>query len=138
MVQSVPPLRNIVFPGESRDFRGRRWLDICLRTLHLVGLAGLGGLCAYAIDGDYWNAFSHLTLWSGVGLAGIAIWSNGVWLLQLCGQAVLFKLGLLALIPLQPDYRLHLLLLVVVISGVISHAPSSVRHYSWIYRRRLD
>ena len=130
-------LRRLLFPQESRHFRGQRWINISLRTLHLIGLAGLGGGFLYPAAGDQWKVYLDLVLWSGIGLLGIAVWNNGVWLLQLRGQAILLKLVLLGLMPLFPDWRFSLLLLIVVLSGVVSHAPASVRYYSFYPRREL-
>lgn len=131
-------LKQLLFPVESRFFPGQRWVNIMLRTLHLVGIAGLGGGFFYTAEGDLWQRFFDLTLWSGAGLMAIAIWNNGIWLLQLRGQAILLKLLLLGLMPLFPVLRLHLFLCILIISGVISHAPASVRYYSLFHGRRFD
>ncbi|MCB1860591.1 MAG: hypothetical protein KDI47_02505 [Gammaproteobacteria bacterium] len=131
-------LKQLLFPAESRFLPGQRWVNILLRTLHLIGIAGLGGGFFYPSEGDLWRWFFDLTLWSGIGLAAIAIWNNGIWLIQLRGQAILLKLILLGLMPLFPAVRLPLLLAILIISGVISHAPASVRYYSLFHRRRID
>ncbi|MCB1872448.1 MAG: hypothetical protein H6964_14215 [Chromatiaceae bacterium] len=131
-------LKQLLFPAESRFLPGQRWVNILLRTLHLIGIAGLGGGFFYPSEGDLWRRFFDLTLWSGIGLAAIAIWNNGIWLIQLRGQAILLKLILLGLMPLFPAVRLPLLLAILIISGVISHAPASVRYYSLFHRRRID
>jgi len=130
--------KRLIFPDESRFFPGQRWVNITLRTLHLIGIAGLGGGFFYPAEGDLWQAFFDLTLWSGFGLATIAVWNNGIWLVQLRGQAILLKLLLLGLMPLFPALRLSLFLAVLVISGLISHAPANVRYFSLIHRRRID
>ncbi|MCB1869497.1 MAG: hypothetical protein KDI43_13515 [Gammaproteobacteria bacterium] len=131
-------LRQLLFPAVSRFFPGQRWVNIMLRTLHLIGIAGLGGGFFYPAEGDIWRTFFTLTIWSGVGLTAISIWSNGIWLVQLRGQAILMKLILLGLMPLLPSQRLSLLLVILVISGVISHAPAKVRYYSLFHGRRID
>ena len=127
-----------LFPAESRFFPGQRWTNIGLRTLHLIGIAGLGAGFLYAAADDSWRLYLYLASLSGLGLTLISIWSNGIWLLQLRGQAILFKLLLLAMIPLWPQWRLPLFLAVLVISGLISHAPASVRYYSLYHRRRIE
>ncbi|MCB1751497.1 MAG: hypothetical protein KDI74_07215 [Gammaproteobacteria bacterium] len=131
-------LKRLLFPAESRFFPGQRWVNILLRTLHLIGIAGVGGGFFYPADGDLWRSFFDLTLWSGVGLTAIAVWNSGVWLIQLRGQAILLKLLLLSLMPLIPSQRLPLFLAILVISGVISHAPANVRYYSLFHGRRID
>ncbi len=68
----------------------------------------------------------------------LSLWSNGIWLVQLRGQAILLKLLLLLLIPLIPDLGAELFIVVIVISGLISHAPAKTRYYSLYHRRQID
>lgn len=131
-------LRQLLFPAESRLFPGQRWVNISLRTLHLIGVAGLGGGFLYTAEGDTWRAFLDLTIWSGIGLTIISLWNNGIWLMQLRGQAILLKLLLLGLMPLLPLLRLPLFITVLIISGVIAHAPAKVRYYSIYHRRMIE
>ena len=130
--------KGLIFPRNSRFFPGQRWVNISLRTLHLIGLAGLGGGFLYASESESWRLFLSLTLWSGTGLMLISIWNNGIWLLQVRGQAILLKLLLLALIPLWPEMKVPLFLAVIVISGLISHAPANVRYYALFHGRRIE
>lgn len=131
-------LKQLLFPARSRFFPGQRWANILLRTLHLIGIAGLGGGFFYHSEDDLWRTFFDLTLWSGAGLTAIAVWNSGIWLVQLRGQAILLKLLLLGLMPLFAAQRLPLFLAILVISGVISHAPANVRYYSLFHGRRID
>jgi len=131
-------LRQLLFPAESRFFPGQRWVNISLRTLHLIGVAGLGGGFLYTAEGDAWRAFLDLTIWSGIGLTAISVWNNGIWLFQLRGQAILLKLLLLGLMPLLPSLRLPLFLVILVVSGVIAHAPAKVRYYSLLHGRCIE
>jgi len=129
---------SVLFPKQSRTFIGQRWANILLRTLHLLGMAGIGGGYFYAAVGNAWQGFFYLTLASGVAMMLLSIWSNGIWLLQLRGHAILLKLSLLALMLVWTEYQVLCLVLVIVISGLIAHAPGDVRYYSIFYRRRLD
>jgi hypothetical protein len=128
----------LLFPAKSRFFPGQRWVNILLRTLHLIGIAGLGGGFLYPAEGDLWRTFFNLTIWSGVGLTAIAVWNNAIWLVQLRGQAILLKLLLLGLMSLLPELRLLIFIAILIISGVISHAPAKVRYYSMFHGRRID
>ena len=60
-------LKRLLFPVESRFFPGQRWANISLRTLHLIGVAGLGGGFLYPAEGEGWRLFLDLTIASGVG-----------------------------------------------------------------------
>ncbi|BAO44654.1 hypothetical protein [Thiolapillus brandeum] len=127
-----------LFPEHSRCFPGQRWVNISLRTLHLIGLSGAGyGFFVHGHEMN-WEAFLLLTIFSGTAMMLISIWSNGIWLLQLRGQAIMLKLLLLALALALPPWRAALFVGVLVISGLISHAPGNVRYYSLLYGRRID
>ncbi|MFC1684218.1 hypothetical protein ACFL0R_01950 [Pseudomonadota bacterium] len=131
-------LRQLLFPPESRLFPGQRWLNIGLRTLHLIGLAGVGGGYFYAVADQRWLGFLYLTLGSGLVLMLLSLWSNAIWLVQLRGQAILLKLLLLVLIPFWPEQQAVLMVVVIVISGLVSHAPGDVRYYSLFHGRRIE
>jgi hypothetical protein len=131
-------LRSYLFPAESRFFHGQRWVNVALRTLHLVGIAGLGAGFLYPAADEIWRHYLTLTLLSGAGLALIFAWSNGIWIIQLRGQIVLLKLLLLALMPVWPDARTPMFILIIVLSGWISHATANVRYYSIFHQRRVE
>ncbi len=131
-------LKELLFPPESRLFAGQRWVNISLRTLHLIGLAGIGSGILYPAPEDASNYYLYLTLVSGLGLSLVSIWSNAIWLVQLRGQAIILKLLLLALIPAWPEAGVWLLFMVIIISGYISHASSNVRYYSLYHRGRIE
>jgi hypothetical protein len=131
-------MKELLFPAESRLFPGQRWLNISLRTLHLIGVAGIGSGILYPAPEGASDLYLYLTLASGLFLSLVSVWSNAIWLLQLRGQAIILKLLLLALIPVWPGAGVWLLIMVIVISGYIAHAPGDVRYYSIYHRRRID
>ncbi len=121
-------VRRWFLPAEPRQLRGQRWLNIGLRTLHLIGLSGLGAGFLYPGTDESWRFFFHLAVWSGLALSLLFIWSDGVWLLQLQGQVIVAKIVLLSVAFATPDLRMPLFVLVIVLSAVVSHAPSRIRH----------
>ncbi len=129
-------IRTLLFPPASRHFTGQRWLNIGLRTLHLIGIAGLGGAFLYQADRALWQPYLLLTLLSGTGLVMLEIWSNGIWLLQLRGLATLLKLLILAL-TLVIGLKAWLLITLIVIASLFAHAPANVRYWSPFYWRRI-
>lgn len=131
-------LKAWLFPRESRYLPGQRWLNVLFRTLHLVGLGGLGAGFLYPAVDESWRLYLQITLVSGSGLALISIYSNGIWLLQLRGQVVFLKLVLLALMTPFPGLRAELFILIILLSGWIAHATARVRYYSLYHRRRID
>ncbi len=131
-------LKALLFPSHSRNFPGKRWVNISLRTLHLIGVAGLGGAYLYAAPRELWEPYLWLSLGSGFALVIISVYSNAIWLLQLRGLLILFKLVLLAVMLCLPGFSQQLGVAVIVFSSVISHAPGNVRYYSIWHRRRIE
>jgi hypothetical protein len=124
-------LKRLLFPDEAQTFTGERWVDIGLRCAHLVGVAGIGGGFLLTLEQDQRLAFWHLTLVSGVLLSLRYLWSSAAWLLQLKGLAIMFQLVLLALALGLPTWRGSLFIAVIVLSGLIAHAPGRVRGLRW-------
>jgi hypothetical protein len=125
-------IKSIIFPTSSRDFSGLRWLNITLRSLHLVGMAGLAGSYLYHTTVTALLPFWAITLYSGMALVGLALWSDGRWLLQLRGVVILCKLLLLWSLPWFASHFVAdggwVLVLIILVSSVIAHAPARVRY----------
>ena len=128
----------ILFPHDSRSFRGQRWVNIALRTMHLIGIAGLGGGFLYQSPTEVWLPYLILSIASGFGLMCLAIWTDGIWFIQLRGIAILIKLILLLSMPFLKGYAGYALIIAIVISGVIAHAPGDVRYYSIFHGKRME
>lgn len=127
-----------LFPIDKRDFPGRRWLSITLRTLHLMGIAGLAGAYLFHLPDGQWMPYLWLAVLSGFLMAAMAVYVDGIWLLQLRGQAIFLKLLLLSTVFwLFDEPQSGIYLLVILISGVVSHAPGKVRYYSLWHRKVL-
>ncbi|MCK5336000.1 MAG: hypothetical protein KAQ67_07550 [Gammaproteobacteria bacterium] len=125
----------LLFPKQSRSFNGQRWASIILRSFHLTGIAGVGGAFLYDLSREQWLPFMLITVATGSIMMIIEIWGNGIWLIQLRGLSTLLKLSILSMtfiIGLQPT----ILFAVIIISGLMSHAPAKVRYYSFLPVRR--
>lgn len=114
----------------------KRWSKISLRTLHLLAVAGVGGGILFDLDQGLWLNYWWLALVSGALLMLIDVVSNPVWLVQIRGVTVYLKLFLLTLMVIYPAWDSFLLIAIIIISGVISHAPSDLRYYS-LYHRKI-
>jgi hypothetical protein len=60
----------------------------------------------------------------------LAVWSSATWSLQVKGLAILCKLILLAVAVALPVWRGELFVLIILLSGVVAHAPGNVRAFS--------
>jgi hypothetical protein len=116
----------------------KRWSKISLRTLHLLAIAGVGGGILFALEKDLWINYWWLALVSGVLMMLIDIVSNPVWIVQVRGLVILLKLILLALLGINPAWDSILLLVVIILSAVVSHAPGKLRYYSLYHHRVVN
>lgn len=105
----------------------RRLLKVIVRTIHLVGIAGVFG----SAMSDTTNPFYlYLAMISGVVLMIMEIHSGLIWFVQLRGIAQLVKMLFLLVIHQRPELTMSCLIVVIVISGLMSHAPSWIRYFS--------
>jgi len=124
------------FPEMTRPQTGTRGLSIALRTLHLASFGILLGGHAFAIEADRLLPALYLTIASGAGLIALEVYIIGLyWLFLGKGVMVFLKLAILLAVPSFWEYRLLLLLSVLVIASVGSHMPARFRHYSFLHRR---
>jgi hypothetical protein len=114
----------------------KRWTKISLRTLHLMSVAGVGGGILYGLERDLWINYWWLALVSGSLMMLIDIISNPVWLVQVRGLVIFLKLALLVFLGGDSSNDGLVLMVIIVISAVISHAPGKLRYYS-IYHRKV-
>lgn len=110
---------------DIRDFPGKRWLNVGLRTLHLCGIILLGATLA---GGSVTLFAVLLTVLSGGLMFAIDLWANPAHIRETAGFGVLVKLLLVGAMALQPAWAAPLFWLTVVISTLLSHAPGGFRH----------
>ena len=127
-----------LFPPASRTFKNKRWVKITLRTFHLIGVAGIGAGAFFKVPPDQWYSFSILTSISGILFVLLEIWGNGVWLIQIRGVVLYIKILLLLLIPFLRAYESMILICVIILASIISHAPGNVRYFSVLHGKRMD
>ena len=131
-------IKRIIFPEKSRDFTGQRWIRIILRTTHLVGITGMAGAFFNKGFTSSTSIYLWLVLISGFSFFALDVWTNGVCLIQLRGIALYLKFSLLALLFFSPYFQVPALFTVVIISGVISHAPGHIRYYSLFHGKKIE
>ncbi|WP_304029267.1 hypothetical protein [Methyloversatilis discipulorum] len=114
-------------PSNRRDFPGRRWLLVALRSLHLVGVVLVGSALLTGHD-EYRRGAAALMLVTGLGLYGIEVWSKPRHAIELAGLFIPLKLlGVAAMIVL-PQFAAGIFWLLLIASSVVSHAPAHFRH----------
>jgi len=85
-----------------------------------------------------WMPYLWLTVTTGALMVIVELCATGLWLIQVRGVSVIIKLALIAWLLGAEHLELLLMIAVIVISGVVSHAPAGVRYYSVFHRRRVD
>lgn len=115
------------FLNSLPDNSARRLSKVLVRSIHLVGMAGLFG---NAMMGSFEPVYIYLTIVSGMVLTVMEAYSGLIWFVQLRGVALYLKVLLLFLIHLYPNAAIPCLIAVIAISGFMSHAPSWIRYFS--------
>ncbi len=126
-MRNLIPVRVLMLKhrDDVRDFPGRRWLNLGLRTVHLSGIVLLGA----ALLGAGGLAFgAWLTLLSGLGMFAGDAWANPGHVREIAGCGVLLKLALVALMVVAPATALPVFWAILVLSTLLSHAPGALRH----------
>ena len=105
----------------------RRWLAIALRTGHTVGVVLLGAAL-------YGAAVPHrlagaLTLLTGIVLMALERADGRIRFRELAGAFSLVKLVAVAWMALDGAAARSLFWVVLVLSGIVAHAPRPVRHW---------
>jgi len=115
----------------------RAW-NIGVRTLHIAVTGILLGGHAFAVPEDRLRPMLWLTLATGLALVFLEAYPSCRWFYQCRGALVLLKLALLAAITVFWEFRVPLLLAIVVIASVGSHMPARFRYYSLVHGRVLE
>lgn len=104
----------------------RRWLNVFLRSFHLVGVIVLGAaLLGAPVSGG--TAAAAVAL-SGLLMFALDLWSYPGQLREVAGTVVLAKLALAGWMALDENARPVVFWLVVLGSSISSHAPAQFRH----------
>jgi hypothetical protein len=112
-----------------------RALNIALRTTHIGAMGVLLGGHAFDVTPERLKVSLWLTIGTGLALALVEAEPRLLWFHQARGVMTMAKVALICAVPLAWDYRLPILLAVIVIGSVGSHMPGRYRHYSVLYRR---
>ncbi len=112
-----------------------RALNIALRTAHIGAMGVLLGGHAFDVTPERLHVNLWLTIGTGLALATVEAGPRLLWFHQGRGLMTLAKLVLLCAVPLAWDYRLSILLAVVVFGSVGSHMSARYRYYSVVYGR---
>ena len=105
----------------------KRLFKVIVRSIHLVGMAGVFGNALMQTSGP---VYLSIAVASVIVLVLMEASSGLIWFVQLRGVSLYLKLLLLLLMHLKPEITIPCLIAVIVISGLMSHAPGWIRYFS--------
>jgi len=109
-----------------------------LRTSHIGVIGVLFGGHVFGIGRERLLSWLYLTVITGAVLLVIEAYPSWRWCYQCRGALVITKVLLLCFVPWLWDYRVPVLIAVIVIGSVGSHMPQRFRYYSLVDRRVVD
>jgi hypothetical protein len=127
--------QRLLLPEPPRPVPYARAISIALRTVHIAAIGILLGGHVFALPAPRLLPWLTLSIMSGAGLMGLELYSSCKWFYQGKGVLVLVKLLLTTAVVVFWEYRVWLLLAVLVIGSVGSHMPGRFRYYSLLHRR---
>jgi hypothetical protein len=128
-------LSALLFPDPRRRLPHSRWLNIASRTGHLAATGILLGGHVFGADAATLLPLLWVAIATGTLMIAIELYPTAHWAHQVCALFVYAKLAILCMVPFLWEQRAPLLLAVLALASVGSHAPRHVRHYSLWYRR---
>lgn len=115
----------------------RAW-NIGLRTAHIATMGVLLGGHVFDVGKSALLPWLYATIATGLVLAFVEAFPRVRWFYQGRGVMVYAKILLMCLIPWCWEYRVTILMIIVVIASVGSHMPGRFRYYSVLHRRVLE
>ena len=133
----IEKLGCLLFPEEPRPLPGRRVLKILFRAVHVLFAGILAGSYVFDVEAAQRAPWFSGTVASGLLILLLDLHESGAFLLQVRGMVVMGKLLVLFLLPWLTGWEAEVLGLLVLISVLSSHAPSSFRYFVVIGRGRV-
>jgi TctA family transporter len=112
-----------------------RFVDIALRTAHILAVSILLGGEVFNIPASQLLPLQRLTVVTGVALIVSEIFHRPHWATQIRGVMVFVHAGLLGLAIFRPDLAVPCLITALVVGMAGSHMPKIIRHWSYTLRR---
>lgn len=127
----------ILFPLAPREFSYRRPVRIALRTAHILVTGIFLGGHFFGIAADLLEPWLWFSITTGLLLFATDLHASFTTLFEVHGLIVILKILLLIALPLFWQYRIELLITILVIGSISSHMPGRYRHRLVLYSDRL-
>ena len=131
--ESPPPQRGVLaralVPDAPRDFYGKRWVNIALRTAHIATFGVLVGGHVFDVPAVDLHGWLYAAIGTGAAMMAIQLHASFAWLREVRGAAIVVKLALLCTVAVWWQARVAVLMIVIVISSFVSHMPGRYRYW---------
>ncbi len=121
--------------NEAHSLPWWRSCNIAMRTAHIGVTSVLFGGHVFGMAVERLLPWLYLTIATGAVLAIIEAYPSWRWCIEGRGVLPIAKVLLMCFVPWFWDYRVSILIAVIVIGCVGSHMPRRLRYYSFVKRR---
>src|SRR5271166_6198716 len=115
-----------------------RACNIALRTAHIGATGVLLGGHFFGVAAGRLLPLLYVAILTGAALGIAEVYPNWRSVFEVRSLVIAAKLVLLCLIPLLWDYRVGILLIVLVVASASSHLPRRFRHYSVLEHQQTE
>jgi hypothetical protein len=126
-----------LFPTSPREFSHRRSVRIALRTTHILATGVFLGGHIFGADAGRIEPWLWFSIISGLLLFATDLHASFTTLFEVHGVMVILKILLLIAVPMFWEYRVELLITILVIGSISSHMPGRYRHRLVLFSDRL-
>ena len=123
---------------QSKPPTWTRWLDVVLRTAHVLVISVLLGGAVFKIPASRLLHWQYFSLATGCALIVSEVLHSRHWPYQGRGLMVFLHVGLFTLAGFRPGLALPLLLAALILGMLGSHMPKKLRHWSFLHGRVED
>jgi len=123
---------------QSKPPTWTRWLDVVLRTAHVLVISVVLGGAVFKIPVYQLLPWQYLAIATGSALIASEVSHRRHWPYQGRGVMVFIHAGLFSLVCFRPDLAIPYLLAALVFGMVGSHMPKKYRYWSFIHWRGKD
>ena len=125
------------FPSDPRSFPFRRGIRTILRALHILATGILLGGHVFNQPSEILMVWLWASIISGFLLFATDLYASCAVVFEVRGIVVFFKLFLLLLVPVMWDFRVSLLITILIIGAISSHLPRPYRHRLLFFKDSL-
>lgn len=126
-------IHSLFFPASYREFTGQRLLLNLCRGFHLLFVGILIGGIFFNISHEILKIWILGVLFSGIAMFLIESFSSCIYLFEIRGVVIVFKILVLSVLTVVPvAYHFPVLVALLLFSSFFSHSPRRIRHANYM------